>query len=1146
MNKYSDFLSVDKNYQSSVNLELDFNNYEKIEQYIPTNDICDVLKIFIDVLLGKSKKKATTLVGPYGKGKSFLLLVLSFLIGNNKDTETYNVLLNKIKDVDIELFNLLKEIKNKNINLVTVVINSNYDDIKQGFQIGLSEALKREHLDEIVPNSAFKVAYDLLDGWMKNKSIKEEINKKGNKDIDLEDIKNGLLNFSQNDYEKFVNIYSCVNEGLDFNPLVNSDLIKSYSNVSSSLKKHGYSGIFVIFDEFSKFIESRSIDLNKDLKFVQDFAELANRSEKDSQIHLCCVLHKSLNLYKNSYKENGFNLDTFKTVEGRFSEIRFNKSLEENYQIISSAILKNNKWNNWIDVEIVKNKEFYDEIKENFVSFNNKDNLFKNIYPLNPLTVFALIAISEHCAQNERTLFTFLADTDENSFASFIRNNDSNLFNVDKIYDYFNLIFQKEETNSIRNIWYRSESILKKVENVIERKIIKSLAIILMINDNDNLPANSKTISMCLNLNLEEVDGHINNLINQYYLRKNILSNQLNFALSNNKNIDDKIELIKKTKIKNINIGNYLTNLNNKKYIVPRKYNEINKMSRFFNILFLDEESFKNLTSFNYYFEENYCDGLIVYLLKKDIDDKEIVDKINKINDKRIIVKYPNVKINDLFFESLIRSISLSEVKKQTGLNDIEINEIDLLKDEVDNDLFNLIEYYFGKNSSYYNALKSSFKNKNFNNFISFLMEELYPNSLIINNELINKKTLSAQYQRAENNVIDFILNREYEFNFSDTSPESLIKNSFLNQIKKDKNIRNIINEIKENILNKTKTKINTFELVKKYYEMPYGVRKGVMPLLLAQAISELDDNLIIYFDDREIELNSLNLVKSIDNSKYYLYLLSSSKEQSLYLNDMLKYFEVKSENNFKNDTINLSKALRRYFYGLPPILRLNTAKNNYLSLDVKFLKFKDLFLAMNINNYDSIFKKPLEIFELEKYNDIFAILLTYFYSINSFLDEYKDGIVLNIKQIFNIDKNTNLKSGTDSYLKELKINEYSYVLEDNEKKLLNVFEHLTSYNDYDNLNEISKVVTKQFIEDWDGDKKDQIIKSLNKLKEQLDKKENKVNRNENILNEDRKEITGMAALLKNNIESLLDEFSNGISKSDKIDVLKEILKDMY
>ena len=195
--------------------------------------------------------------------------------------------------------------------------------------------------------------------------------------------------------------------------------------------------MFIIFDEFSKFIESSGSSLMKNLKIIQDFAELASRSSKNCQLHITCVTHKSLNLYIDSSNKK----DSFKTVEGRFSEIKFNRSLEENYQIISAAIRKKDGYEKALSGFKKKDAGFIERIQKSqpFEKEGNVDSLINGCFPLNPMTVYALIHLSEIVAQNERTLFTFISDTDEHSLNSFIRNSStaSKLFDVDEIYDYF-------------------------------------------------------------------------------------------------------------------------------------------------------------------------------------------------------------------------------------------------------------------------------------------------------------------------------------------------------------------------------------------------------------------------------------------------------------------------------------------------------------------------------------------------------------------------------------------------------------------------------------------------------------------------------------------------------------------------------------
>ncbi|MCQ2773088.1 MAG: hypothetical protein MJ238_07465, partial [Bacilli bacterium] len=291
---YSDYLSINKNFQSSINLELDLDNEAKIREYIPTTDICDVIKRYVKSALGKNKEYATTLVGPYGKGKSFILLVICFLLGKNKSSGAWVELVDKIKAIDEELYDLLISIKEKGITLLPVVINSNYDNVTQSFQLALNDALQRENVENILPNSVFDICLGLIDKWENDPKIKGEVLNRCQefKSISLKDLKKGLKAYSPVAYEQFKSLYDCINIGLAFNPLVSNDIVKTYKDVCESLKEFGYSGLFIIFDEFSKFIESTSINLMRDLKLIQDFAELSARSSKSNQIHLCCVAHK--------------------------------------------------------------------------------------------------------------------------------------------------------------------------------------------------------------------------------------------------------------------------------------------------------------------------------------------------------------------------------------------------------------------------------------------------------------------------------------------------------------------------------------------------------------------------------------------------------------------------------------------------------------------------------------------------------------------------------------------------------------------------------------------------------------------------------------------------------------------------------------
>ena len=232
------------------------------------------------------------------------------------------------------------------------------------------------------------------------------------------------------------------------------DVVKLYLAVVDALcEQTEYSGINIIFDEFSKFLEA-NLDTSKMLNFkiIQDMAEAATRRGKE-QIHFTCITHKDILDYSSS--------DSFKTVEGRFHKIRYISSSEQSYELISNAIFKRSEFRNFWGkskklqhdlVSVASIVNVFDEMEaENF-----EKKVVEGCFPLAPLSAYALLRISELVGQNERTLFTFLAKNDPYSLPEFLstKQEHASCITVDFVYDYFQDLLRKEIFNtSIHSVW---------------------------------------------------------------------------------------------------------------------------------------------------------------------------------------------------------------------------------------------------------------------------------------------------------------------------------------------------------------------------------------------------------------------------------------------------------------------------------------------------------------------------------------------------------------------------------------------------------------------------------------------------------------------------------------------------------------------
>ena len=1163
--RYRDIIGVNENFQYSVNLQFDINNIEKIKEYIPTKDGCELLKSYLNSII-YGKNRATTLVGPYGKGKSHLLLILITLLADyeKEDIPYINEFVLKIKRTDEELYETINSIRKSNQKVMPVIINSNYGDLNQAFLLALSEALERENLSDVVVNTYFGVAIKVIEKWEENhKDAIDEI-KKCLKEYNcsLKALKSGLKNYSERHYDIFKNVYSCILHGQEFNPLVNSDIIKTYKDMTHELSQRGYKGIFIVFDEFSKFLEYvENTHMMKDLKLLQDFAELANRTGNNEQIHLCCITHKTMNQYANNMDEDRAN--AFKTVEGRFKEIYFNRSLEQNYEIVSYALEKRKSFDDYYAKFYQKNKKFYEEIKENNV-FRNTDNieeiLFKGCFPLNPLTTYSLIELSEKIAQNERTLFTFLTDDDSNSLKSFIDNgnNTDRLFNIDKIYDYFKPLLKKSNETLLKEIWIKSENAINKCKNEIEKNVIKSLAIIYMINDLETLIPDDKTLKTSLHLNQDEYEKIIDDLVERSIIKKKKITNELDFATIYNREISKEVKRLSESDYYDIDIKETLNEIISPIYSLPRRYNEEYKITRFFSNVFMNERELASLGKFDILFEKNYCDGMIINLIRDSRNIQEIRDYFFQKNNEQVILRIPKTifpkSIISLLrdYKSIEYLLSNSNDKEEMG------NELELIKKETIDAINEQVGLYFSNDNIQEYIYKDKIYKKvnNISSFLSDICVNIYDKTPIINNEMINKRDLSAPIKKARDIVIETILNNDASLIKSKTSAEATIYKAIVEK-KNTPSINEILKIINKFISESENNKIGFDKIYRKLENKPYAIRKGIIPILIAMALYNYSDIIVIYFMNKEIDLDANNLIKINENpEKYFILTEKGTAEKIKYLSNLMYIYNVP---NLDTQRVNLKKLvdnMRRWILSLPRILREYDIENNNLNIKEEYINVKNELLKPDINNNEFIYKGLCKIFDTNNYMSIVEEIKNMKIIFDNFISAYSDKLIDNAKQIINKSFKGSLTSLLKEFYEENKLNCSHTIYSLATKEFIDYVGNITTHDEQDVIEKLSKIITGFYIEDWQpGDYtnfSDKLIEIINNIKntknaDNIDES-NKlllVNGNEKLEKYiiSPNEISAIGNTMKNNIEEVMNEYGDSLSEKEKISVLVNIIK---
>ena len=482
----SNMINVASGFQYSVNIGYDLNNDSKLKNFIPTKSAFNLLEDILFSTQVSSTERARVLIGAYGKGKSHIvLMILSILM--KKDLSLFENALPKLIQND-PLYKSVKNYYESNDKILPVVISGSNTSLPQAFLLALQRTLAENDLLDVMPETNYKAAIAVINRWKEDypntyAELQKEIGMPVSKFIEQLEDYNVLA------YEQFERIYPKLTAGSVFNPFLGFDVVELYESAVKGLRKRGYSGIYVVYDEFSKFLEANISEASiSDTKMLQDFAEKCNRSA-DNQLHLMLISHKEIANYIDTLPKQ--KVDGWRGVSERFLHIHLNNNFSQTYEIIASVIKKNESvWTVFQEKHIQDFESLNHRYAEHPIFFDVSEqdvkDVISNCYPLHPVSTFILPRLSERVAQNERTLFTFLSATGSFTLPSFLSKYDDDKFEVvtpDLVYDYFEPLFKKEiYTREFYETYRLTANILAKLEeDSLESKIVKTLSLIYIL-----------------------------------------------------------------------------------------------------------------------------------------------------------------------------------------------------------------------------------------------------------------------------------------------------------------------------------------------------------------------------------------------------------------------------------------------------------------------------------------------------------------------------------------------------------------------------------------------------------------------------------------------------------------------------------------
>lgn len=1171
---YSELITKKKQYKYSANICFDLKDEEKLADFIPNVTTTEILGEYLYSIIEKNNDvHSRILYGSYGTGKSHLLTVLCAILGHtNVDGNGFKSFNQAIEKYDTELAAFLEGYVKEEKAYLVVPVYSDFPEFDKCISYSLKKELDKNNIN-ICFKSYFYEAIALLEKWKAGDESAKRLEKVcARSEIDLKELYNGLENLETSSEKKFNEVF----KGMTFGATFVSETGNLIDNIelANEAIKDTHRGIVFVFDEFGRYIEDAGENIK--VKVIQDLAEYCDHSEFND--YLILVSHKQLSLYTDKMKKELS--EEWKKIEGRFKSTSINIKYDQCLSLIPHIIPKTNIWDKFKIRYKAQLNELYNQAWDfkGFLLPPEGGNPFEGGFPLHPITLYALDRLSKKVAQNERTFFTYLAGDEENSLFTQLKVLEDDKFHfigLDAIYDYFEPNIRSFRSTEVYTVYKKLQYALNKLvsidENEIEIRVLKAMAVIYIISDSSILVADKDTLVHVIDIEDEVVFNAVENLEKLKVVKYMRQFGYYDFLDSSIYDLDSMID----EKIESINDDMVITTLNEEFsgfVVYPYAYNLAYHMNRIFAPVFVQKSELSK-RSFARTLPDFY-DGIIAFVVDKDFDEHEYA-AIEGLPERMIMLV------------NLDSNLIQHEVKRFIAIKYFYSKREELKKDDptVEKELWLYLEEQKGIVTEIVNQWRHLETEKivpfmygrrleissdvELSKVASDLMLHTYTDTIIVNNDLINKNVISGAIKLARYKALTYIMEDDNMFeNCVLLSPEHTIIRSVLskNGIYNDETAGNLntfsdgsvagvpVQRVIKKFLKKCENTQTSFSIIyKELKEPPFGLRDGYISILLAFELRAYE-NISLYFHGSERDYSADELLNALESSDdYSLYICNWGKDQMEYIDELESIFGKYVNKQSKNRLRELYTAMNRHFASIS-----KGARTTERFVSDKTKQYRDI-MSVSYKDYNRFFFETLRQINEDEQELVMQIatIKQELENVTAMQIAAVDGVIRKIIKI--ADTQEILEWMQEKYTNDWKAKRHK-AFGYNTNAFMDYLQNMNvSESDSQFIQDMAKLVTGFEIEYWNDSKIDDFDEKFEKIIQQLEDYQLKQDMNENeikiiiqsgnddfkVSQFDKQLLSPNSQVMFNKMKTTLDNFGQGISYEEKMQVIAKLLAEI-
>ena len=821
-NSLADFFSVKRRYSRSVNLERDLERPDALQGYILTERSVDALRRILSGLK-ESTSNAWTLTSVYGTGKSAFAHYLASLCASSSS----------------KMRSLSWEITQATLGAESDEYQALESSIPQPGYLRAVAVAQREPISNTVIRA-------LLQGteafWTPTKRKK----------IDA--------------ISRLQELATEIEQGNKIDGKEIPALVKELAKASKT-------GIFLIIDELGKNLEYAASDRGaEDLYLLQQLAELP-RNDKHP-IYILGILHQAFADY--SQRLASIQRNEWSKIQGRFEDIPFTESAGQMMRLIGQAIDRSSTDSHACALHN-QAQEWFARLDNIFEREELNAEVLEQVYPLHPLTALVLPTLCQRYAQNDRSLFTFLTSSEPYSFKNYLEEKSVQADNLpslklDRVYDYFieaagmglasrsNMQRWVEVQDLIADAKYLDPDILR---------VLKTIGILNLVTITGLTRATRELVKFAMcdrpddTKEIESWDRVISELLDKGLITHRRQLDELRIWQGSDFNVDN--ELIRYREENRDPLFKLLSSIRPLKPLVAQRHSYQTGTLRYFERCYLDSSG--NLSDLSCSATES--DGLIGYW----VDDEKPKSVPNLTADGKPLIILCAAELESLRMQAreyaALKKIQQNASELQT--DGVARREVRYRVTQAEQLLYESLQDSFelanDKNDCWIEGKQIKIKNiTDFNSQLSVVCDRIYHKSPKIWNELINRRQLTSQGAKARRELIESLIEHsdQEKLGLEGYGPEVTMYHSLLGETKihrEEDGYRDIYppeegagvwtlwQAIDEFCLAAKEKPRTLDELYKTLANPPYGIKQGMIPILIAAVLLYHLDDVGVYQD---------------------------------------------------------------------------------------------------------------------------------------------------------------------------------------------------------------------------------------------------------------------------------------------------------